>query len=179
LFDFGLAKELKPTDLVEAPDSYEATGLTGSRRYMPPEVVRCMNYGFKADVYSFSILFWEICALRAPFANLDASKHFENVIGKGMRPARLPNLPTQLRAMMEEGWSNDPNQRPSFKQICQILQVAVADRAGSSTASLGKRSMHLLNRSLRSLQHGVPSDRSLQHGVPSDLDIPSSSAEFY
>ena len=34
LFDFGLAKELKPKDLVEAPDEYLATGLTGSRRYM-------------------------------------------------------------------------------------------------------------------------------------------------
>ena len=42
LFDFGLAKELKPED--EKPDGrYELTGNTGSRRYMAPEVakVRC------------------------------------------------------------------------------------------------------------------------------------------
>ena len=32
VFDFGLAKELKPKDLVEAPEGYNATGLTGSRR---------------------------------------------------------------------------------------------------------------------------------------------------
>jgi len=38
LFDFGLAKELKERDLQVPPDGYEATGLTGSRRYMAPEV---------------------------------------------------------------------------------------------------------------------------------------------
>lgn len=34
LFDLGLAKELKPKDLVEPPNGYEASGMTGSRRYM-------------------------------------------------------------------------------------------------------------------------------------------------
>lgn len=38
MFDFGLAKELKAKDMVEFPDLYNATGLTGSRRYMAPEV---------------------------------------------------------------------------------------------------------------------------------------------
>jgi serine/threonine protein kinase len=45
LFDFGLAKELKKKDLVEPPDGFEATGLTGSRRYMAPEV-RAIADGF-------------------------------------------------------------------------------------------------------------------------------------
>jgi hypothetical protein len=31
LFDFGVARELKPKDLVKAPDGYRCTGLTGSR----------------------------------------------------------------------------------------------------------------------------------------------------
>jgi serine/threonine protein kinase len=38
MFDFGLAKELKAKDLVGSSDLYNATGLTGSRRYMAPEV---------------------------------------------------------------------------------------------------------------------------------------------
>jgi serine/threonine protein kinase len=32
IFDFGLAKEMKPKDLVKSPEDYNATGLTGSRR---------------------------------------------------------------------------------------------------------------------------------------------------
>lgn len=160
IFDFGLAKELKLVDLVEPPDSYEATGLTGSRRYMPPEVVRCANYGFKADVYSFSILFWEICALETPYAKMDADTHFNKVVARGVRPKRLSYLPTQVRAMMEDGWSSDASKRPSFKQICLILQVAIADRTGESNASVVNRSKHLLNRSLRS-EVKAPRDRAL------------------
>jgi serine/threonine protein kinase len=58
IFDFGLSKELKRKDLVEPPDDgFEATGLTGSRRYMAAEVVSCKNYGFSADVYAFAIFF--------------------------------------------------------------------------------------------------------------------------
>ena len=42
LFDFGLAKELKSIDLVPGcHDLYEATGQTGSRKYMAPEVAEC------------------------------------------------------------------------------------------------------------------------------------------
>eukprot|EP00545_Synedropsis_sp_CCMP1620_P009277 CAMPEP_0119009066 /NCGR_PEP_ID=MMETSP1176-20130426/4117_1 /TAXON_ID=265551 /ORGANISM="Synedropsis recta cf, Strain CCMP1620" /LENGTH=394 /DNA_ID=CAMNT_0006961511 /DNA_START=16 /DNA_END=1204 /DNA_ORIENTATION=- len=61
LFDFGLCKELQNAD------GFEMTGLTGSRRYMAPEVVLCRDYGLSADVYSFGILFWEMSALAQPF----------------------------------------------------------------------------------------------------------------
>jgi serine/threonine protein kinase len=86
LFDFGLVKELKPRDLVEKPDGYKATGVTGSRRYMAPEVALCRPYGFSADVYSFGILFWEIFTLQKPFPNYDTAKLLDKVVVAGKRP---------------------------------------------------------------------------------------------
>ncbi len=62
LFDFGLAKELQPRDRI-GPGEYNASGRTGTRRYMSPEVALCLPYGKPADVYSFAILFWEVLAL--------------------------------------------------------------------------------------------------------------------
>jgi serine/threonine protein kinase len=44
LFDFGLVKELKAKDLVEPPDSFKATGLTGSRRYSKWMVGKLVEY---------------------------------------------------------------------------------------------------------------------------------------
>lgn len=137
---------------------------------MAPEVVRCLPYGFKADVFSFAILFWEICALRTPFPRMDANKHFESVVVKNKRPARLPKLPVQVQVMMEESWSNDPDKRPSFKQICQILQVAIADRVGDSSASVADRSTHLIDRSLRSMQLGPPSVRDVLASPHTSMD---------
>jgi len=109
-------------------------------------VIQCMNYGFKADVYSYSILLWQICALKDPFPGMSTSKHFENVVMKKMRPGKLAVLPCQIHKMMEDGWSADPSKRPNFDSICHILRVAIADmKSGTSAAD---RSRHLLNQSL-------------------------------
>jgi serine/threonine protein kinase len=57
LFDFGLCK-LWPCrkgegDAYNSNDLRQLTGLTGSLRYMAPEVALCRSYNHKADVFSF------------------------------------------------------------------------------------------------------------------------------
>jgi len=151
LFDFGLAKELKERDLMVPPDGYEATGLTGSRRYMSPEVVRCEYYGFSADVFSFAILFWEIMALKTPFDNFDANKHFDFVVKNNKRPGRLPELPGPVHAMMEAAWSPECRKRPTIKQICSTLLAAITNRVGMSADVVSDRSAFLIDRSIRSM----------------------------
>jgi len=66
LFDFGLAKELKPHRRF-ADGTYQLTGNTGSRRYMAPEVATVRPYNLSVDAYSFGILLWELSALEKPF----------------------------------------------------------------------------------------------------------------
>ena len=56
LFDFGLAKEL--------PDECKLTGTTGSLRYQAPEVALGLPYNESCDVYSFSIVLWEILVMK-------------------------------------------------------------------------------------------------------------------
>ena len=122
IFDFGLARELKPKELVRSPDEYEVTGLTGSRRYMAPgefeckrwingtqsillekispflfpldiaENVLCKNYGFSSDVYSFGIMFWQMFALKTPFDKFDHAKHMDLVVNKGKRPSPIKSI---------------------------------------------------------------------------------------
>ena len=150
-FDFGLAKELKAKDLVKHPDQYETTGLTGSRRYMAPEVVSCLPYGFSADVFSFGILFWQMMALQTPFYDFDTDKHFDQVVVKAKRPHRLKRIPKLLHKMMELCWSADPSKRPNFKQVSvQLQSEIVMMKGGTGANSVIDRSNHLMNRSLRS-----------------------------
>jgi len=48
IFDFGLAKELNERDRTEN-GLYKMSGLTGSRRYMAPEVVLCLVSAHKCN----------------------------------------------------------------------------------------------------------------------------------
>jgi serine/threonine protein kinase len=160
LFDFGLAKELKPNDLVNAPDGFNATGLTGSRRYMAPEVVLCKEYGLSADVYSYSIVFWEVFSGQAPFPKYTFDRHFEQVVVKQKRPSRRsvsPILPKPLLRTMEDMWNGTPQKRPTFRNICDqlgaecVLMHASTNTSGASARSqLSDRTSYLTNRSLRS-----------------------------
>ncbi len=43
IFDFGLSKELKPSQQV-GNDQYHSSGLAGTRRYMSPEMAQVSNY---------------------------------------------------------------------------------------------------------------------------------------
>eukprot|EP00559_Dactyliosolen_fragilissimus_P000866 CAMPEP_0184868472 /NCGR_PEP_ID=MMETSP0580-20130426/30568_1 /TAXON_ID=1118495 /ORGANISM="Dactyliosolen fragilissimus" /LENGTH=286 /DNA_ID=CAMNT_0027369393 /DNA_START=173 /DNA_END=1030 /DNA_ORIENTATION=+ len=53
LFDFGLAKEIEPSRQARLH-----TKMTGSLRYMAPEVATGEKYSTSVDVYSFGILLW-------------------------------------------------------------------------------------------------------------------------
>jgi serine/threonine protein kinase len=158
LFDFGLAEEPKPKDLVHALDGFNATGLTGSGRYMAPEVVQCKEYGLSADVYSYSIVFWEVFSGQDPFPKNNLDKYFEHVLLKQKRPSRRsvsPILPKPLLRIMEDMWNGTPQKRQAFRNICdQLTAECVLMHAASSTQSarsqLSDRTSYLTNRSLRS-----------------------------
>jgi serine/threonine protein kinase len=154
LFDFGLAKELKSIDSVPGRhDLYEATGQTGSRKYMAPEVAQCKNYGLSADVYSFAILFWEVMALRDAFPDMSLDQHYERVVLHHRRPQSLRHtLPTGMNEMMKHSWSKNPSERPTFNKICQIIHRSLSSLMlkGVASESIHDRSLLLRQLSIES-----------------------------
>jgi len=143
IFDFGLVKELLPSAMV-APGLFKATGLTGSRRYMAPEVLLCKYYGLTADVYSFSILFWEILALKTPFETYDCDDHANLVIRGGKRPKIPTSWPVWSKEILQEGWDSRPLVRPDFTRMCEILH---GELILWTEGKIGNRSSHLMNQS--------------------------------
>lgn len=130
------------------------TGLTGSRRYMAPEVVLCQDYGLSADVYSFGILFWEVAALAQPFKTYSSDRHFQQVVVKGKRPATCPAawLTPNMRMVMFECWRNEATKRPTFSQIGARIKGEISSREGGQ--KVHGRTVHLLDKSWSS-RHGT------------------------
>ena len=67
IFDFGLSR-IMPSNCDTYEEVFEMSG-AGSPRYMAPEVMgEQPKYNLKADVYTYSILMWEVLALKRPYA---------------------------------------------------------------------------------------------------------------
>ena len=116
LFDFGLSKELSGCSPQE-DSTYKLTGGTGSLRYMAPEVMRDDTYNLSADVYSFSILLWEVLSAKIPFNGCTAEKIVERVALRSHRPKICPSYPKPIKNLLKEGWSSSLQNRPKFDWI--------------------------------------------------------------
>jgi serine/threonine protein kinase len=120
VFDFGLAVELPEGS--EPNATFNLAGNTGTSRYMAVEVIRKHPYNCKVDVFSFSILLWELMALCKPYEGLVGQQVKECVSVFGERPAIPRTWPTNLRRILRRGWSENLLERPFIPEVKDVLQ---------------------------------------------------------
>jgi serine/threonine protein kinase len=124
LFDFGFAIGLPEKD--EMNPKGLLFDRCGTPRYMAPEMGLSLGYGTEADVYSFGVLFWEMCALEQPFSSITSVEGFErDVFIGGHRPALDPSWPTAAQDLLSCCWSTNPSRRPSMLDIKLSLSSAM------------------------------------------------------
>ncbi|KAL3932839.1 MAG: hypothetical protein SGBAC_010665 [Bacillariaceae sp.] len=134
IFDFGLVKELLPQHKI-ADNEFKATGRTGTRKYMAPEVVLYKPYGTPADVYSFAITFWETMTMKAPFDNMSVGKLNSFVLEKEKRPAIPRSWSYELTEMLKKTWAAEPWKRPTANELVAMIDAELfflAGRIGSN-----------------------------------------------
>lgn len=135
LFDFGLAKEIKPANSSSC-DVFELSGHTGSLRYMAPEVALEKPYNLTVDVYSFGILLWQMLSLTTPFAGYNVRMHRKMVVDEGFRPRLDKKWPLNIRNLLTNCWSRDISKRPGFGEIYRILKNETYESASSENLAL-------------------------------------------
>jgi len=122
LFDFGLAKELRGDERLE-DGLYKMTGCTGSIRYMSPENVQGKPYNLTTDVYSWSMIMWNILALEPPFALYTEQMIIDRVCNRGYRPKIFSTWSTRMSKIISRSWSANTKDRPSFEEISVELKI--------------------------------------------------------
>mmetsp|Transcript_2841 Transcript_2841/g.8450 ORF Transcript_2841/g.8450 Transcript_2841/m.8450 type:complete len:388 (-) Transcript_2841:264-1427(-) len=120
LADFGLLKIWKRGE--DDNERRNLTSMTGSLRYMAPEVALSQPYNHKAEVFSFTSLLYHVMALEKPFARMDPAMFVAEACLKGKRCALNKAWPTEMRSLMTSGWAAEPEGRPEFLAVVVALE---------------------------------------------------------
>ncbi|CAN0222212.1 unnamed protein product [Ectocarpus sp. 4 AP-2014] len=148
LIDFGLGKIIKRKFRVRA-EKYHMTGGTGSLRYMAPEIADHQEYNEKGDVYSFSLIMWEMLAGTKPFLGLKRPDFYNRVVDAGERPPLHPEWPQPVRHLLESCWRTNLDERLSFREVAGILKVCAEEENRRSFTEEKRKSFRLPNRRSR------------------------------
>ncbi|MCO5614439.1 hypothetical protein L7F22_068721 [Adiantum nelumboides] len=156
LVDFGLAREETLTEMMTAE--------TGTYRWMAPELYSTVtlrngekkHYNQKVDVYSFSIVLWELLTNRMPFEGMSNLQAAYAAAFKGTRPnlSESLNLPDELVYIMQSCWAEDPNVRPNFTQVIRMLNTYLT--------------------TLPALEHSVPQTQTVSRSFLGQKELSSS-----
>jgi serine/threonine-protein kinase len=146
--DFGIAKALNASRTSEGADgalNYTAETLTsagsslGTPGYMAPEQAVGSTVDFRADLYSWGIMAWELLSGAHPFAGR-ASAHQLVAAQIAERPVDLatknPGVPRMLAAVVMQCLEKDPNARPSSAAalLTALDSVSTPDATRSDVA---------------------------------------------
>jgi serine/threonine protein kinase len=116
--DFGLSK------LISLENQMDMTTAIGTPLYMAPELYdggQCVDgepqYTAKVDVYAFGILLYGLYTTQKPFPTIKTSGGLQQAVMRGERPKIPPDVPPNVKALMEACWAENPAARPSFAEL--------------------------------------------------------------
>lgn len=98
----------------------------GTPMYMAPELLRGdEHYNSSIDIYSYSILAYEIVTGKEPYYELSSkitSISLSFKIMKGYRP-KLDDqpIPQKMKDLLSRCWDEQPEKPPTFSEICFLL----------------------------------------------------------
>ncbi|GES92934.1 kinase-like domain-containing protein [Rhizophagus clarus] len=115
--NFAIIGDLTAAKISNETLDSDSDEIFGVIPYMSPEVFLGQKFVKASDIYSFSMIMWELMTGRRPFwdRNHDADLVIE--ICNGLRPPIVTNAPEGYIELMKECWHNDPNERPTVTNI--------------------------------------------------------------
>ncbi|KAK7373690.1 hypothetical protein VNO80_07106 [Phaseolus coccineus] len=114
--DFGLSR-IKRNTLVSG-------GVRGTLPWMAPELLNgnSSRVSEKVDVFSFGISMWELLTGEEPYADMHCGAIIGGIVKNTLRPTVPDRCDSEWRKLMEECWSPEPENRPSFTEITSRLR---------------------------------------------------------
>ena len=106
---------------------------------MAPECLSNKAYNLKADVYSFSIVTWQILSAKTPYAFLRRlSQLVHHVVHKNVRPLIDQGWPSGIQGMLESSFDSDMSKRPKMSLWYNIIHDTLVELRGGDGKGLNE-----------------------------------------
>ena len=115
----------------------------GTPHWMAPELFTSQHYDNKVDVYAFAMILWEMLAEQIPFAGMSGPQVMIDVCERHLRPIIPEGTPDELRKLIEICWQEDPQKRPTFRQIYDVFAKGKVMFAGTDPAEVAQLAEHI------------------------------------
>jgi hypothetical protein len=89
---------------------------------MAPEVYNSADYTAAADIYSFSLILYEVFVGEPVFPETTPLPALSRKASQGDRPELPESMDWTIQEIIKRGWSVDPDARGSFEGIFEALQ---------------------------------------------------------
>ena len=109
--------------------------ISGTPRYLPPEVLDGAPLGTRSDIYALGVLLYLLASARLPYAQTDAML-LREAQRRGAPPLRelRPELDPALCAVIEQSLAADPAQRPGSAHALSAQFAALLKPAPALTS---------------------------------------------
>lgn len=108
-------------------DVSEKMSFAGTVAWMAPEAIQELPCSEKVDIWSFGVVLWELLTCEVPYKGMEHSA-IMYLVGCGqLRPPIPSTCPEGFRLIMQMCWKMNPKERPSFKLICNHLEIAAVE----------------------------------------------------
>jgi serine/threonine protein kinase len=126
LREIGLNRSTSKQNQCKFPHAY----LDLIRRLIMCQVANHEPYNEKVDIYSFSLIVWQMFTGQKPFADIKSKEAFyRRVFKQHFRPAIPSDMHPALAELITACWSHSPEMRPSFDHIVAVLAEVPPEQA--------------------------------------------------
>lgn len=119
--DYGLSKTLHQDQEAKGLQANKTSTSLKTLAYTAPETIKDEEITKAGDVYSFSMIVYEIMTSKKPFENCSFSEIIKNVTN-GVRPEFTVTISEPYRKLIEDCWSPEASKRPTFEEIVQDVK---------------------------------------------------------
>ncbi|XP_065160708.1 mitogen-activated protein kinase kinase kinase 13 isoform X3 [Atheta coriaria] len=96
----------------------------GTVAWMSPEAIQESACSEKVDIWSFGVVLWELLTCEIPYKDMEQSAIMYMVGCGKLHPPIPKTCPEGFKLIMQMCWKFNPKDRPSFKLICNHLEIA-------------------------------------------------------